>query len=298
MLADGSDGIPHGVVHGIVVALGALGEALRRIGDALEGRCHVGESFGKAARAFGSALLGGLELLAVGVAEIEGGVPLAELVGEAGFLCVSVVAGALAAAGDGVPLAVVAGFAGGFGSSSGGDVAASGAGASSGVPLADTRVGGADGVSDGAVAGRDAATSVGIPDAIGVGVTEVSGGVSVGALGAAGGAAPFANGGFLALVGGKTGARLCADASDGVPSAAGVEVASGLVEVGGFALLLALRCGGDPTAAGLSDAGGLAGDETASLLADGLLGVPLTFDVVDARTRGGEFLVAADTAVV
>lgn len=108
LFADGLDGVPHGVVHGIAIAFLLLGEALRRNGDALEARSHRWDGFGKAARTFGSALSGSLERSAVSVAEVESRIPNAESVGEASGLSEGVIAGALAVIGDGVPFAVAA----------------------------------------------------------------------------------------------------------------------------------------------------------------------------------------------
>lgn len=116
--------------------------------------------------------------------------------------------------------------------------------------------------------------------------------MSIGALRGAGDTVPLTDRLSLAGIGGETSARLGAGTRDGVPSTRVVEVAGFLSEVGILALLLAELSSGDPAAARLSSAGSLALDETAGLLADSLLTVPLAVGVVDA-TSGSRVLVHA-----
>jgi hypothetical protein len=220
LLADVRDGIPHRVVHWVAVALRLLGEALRRLGDTLEGGRHGRDGLSEAAVRLRGALCRSGELAAVSVAEVESVVPLAEAVGEASVLGVSVVASALAGLGEGVVLAVAAGFAGRFGgASTRGNVATGRAGTSTSVPLADTRVDRASSIGGRSVASRNATARSGVPDAGGVVVASSGISVSRSALGGTSGTIPLADGLSLASIRGEAGARLSADTRDGVPSA-------------------------------------------------------------------------------
>lgn len=164
--------------------------------------------------------------------------------------------------------------------------------------MANTRVGRAGSVRGGAVASGDATTSAGVPDAAGVAVASVGAGVSHRTLGNARRSSPFANGGLLALISsGVARARLCAGACESVPCAGRIEVAGSFSEVSSVALLLAHRGVDVPAAARLLSAGCLTLNETASLLASGLLSVPLTVGVVDARRSSGVFLRALEAAL-
>jgi hypothetical protein len=299
LLADVRDGIPHRVVHWVAVALRLVGEALRRLGDTLEGGRHGRDGLSEAAVRLGGALCRSGELAAVSVAEVESVVPLAEAVGEASVLGVSVVASALAGLGEGVVLAVAAGFAGRLGgASTRGNVATGRASTSTSVPLADTRVDRAGSIGGRSVASRNATARSGVPDAGGVVVASSGISVSRSALGGTSGTIPLADGLSLASIRGEARARLSADTRDGVPSARWVEVAGFLSEVSVLALLLAELSRGDPAAAGLSSAGSLTLDETAGLLADSLLTVPLAVGVVDATGRSGVLIDAIDFADV
>ena len=299
LLANRLNRIPHGVVHGVVVTFGLLGEALRRLGDAAEGRIHVRESFSNAARRFCGTLFRSHEFLTVSVAEVESGVPLAERIRTTGSLSEGVVTSLGAVSSDSIPLTFRARFTVGFTSGSrSGNITASRAGASTSVPLADTRVGHASSVGGGAVASINTATGAGVPDAVDISVTSFSSRVSARALGGAGGAIPVADSSLRALIRWESRARLRASTISGVPSARGVGDTVILSEVSVFALLLADVGSGDPAAARLFSAGGGTSDETAGSLASRLLSIPLAVDIIDARTRRGVLISALHVAVI
>ena len=298
LLTDRFNRIPHGVVHRIVVTFWALGEALSRLGDALEGRSHGRNSFSNAARRFRSTLFSSLEFSTVSVTEVDRRIPLAELVGKAGVLSVSVVTRLLASVRDGVPLTVRALFAARFRTRARRNITASRASTSTSVPLADTRVGRASSVGAGAVTSINAATRGRIPDAVGVSIASISGRVSGATLGAATATVPLTGRRFLALVRGEARARLSASTSDSVPSTSGVELTLSLSEVSVFTLLLALVGRSDPAAARLFSTGSSTSNSTTGLLASGLFSIPLTFNIISTRSNRRVLFRALDVTVV